>query len=287
MLCVLATSFALSNLHCDFADDVQDAFVEAHRLQARGKVGVFRALQTKEQAVAVARNARKKSHPACALPRAPFTTTVEVVMEVEHGKDKARVTDKRQIRADASGNASVTYQVLWKDMAGRGETWTREERVVDDRVYVKEQNLPFVRHTRRPDARQRLLDRAFDGVRTGLHLGADRWSGGPESWRLLTEGGHRFEGCATRGSGGWVERLSATATLREASAHTRDDARRFHGTWLLQTGQAMTLDIVEEISHDPTPIRAPTEVAEARRDRPYHDIEVILGHKLGLSDWKK
>ena len=268
---LIAIVFALTSIHCDAADTAREKVVEDHREHAQGKVGVLRALEVKEQAVGIIRDSRALAQPACTLPKAPFVATVTLKASAPQGESEARLTDVRHIVADARGNGSATYEIAWTEATARGETWTREERVVDGHLYVREQNLPFVRHTRRPGALIHLLDRALDGVRTGLHLGEDRWSGGPETWKLGPPGGHRFDGCRPEASAGWLERLSRTSTLREASAETTDGRRRFRGTWLRENGQLMTLDIVEEIRNAPQEIKAPTNLAEGSHRDIQHD----------------
>lgn len=255
-----------------------------HRAHARGRVGVFRALQTKERAVAVARSVHDYTDPACALPRAPFTASVAITGNLS-GDEPHSFQDSRTVAVTATGDVRVDYRIAWTDAVGRGDVWIRVETVTGDAWYVQEQNLPAVAHTRRPDTARAVIRRGLDGVSVGLHAGRGRWETAPGGWRLGAAG-HTFRGCLEEDETGWLRRLEADAHLTDATATLDAADRQFHGVWTLNAGRVMTLDIRERIRDAADPIAAPDRVGDVRRDRPYRDIERILGERLGLSEWK-
>lgn len=269
---------------CDLAEKAKDAVVQDHRAKARGRVGVFRALETKDRAVGVANAVRDYADPACALPKAPFTAEVRIEGTAEVAGGRHRFLETRTVRMTSAGDAFVRYHVTWVDAAARGDKWTREETVVGSKRYVREQNLPAVAHARRPDSARRVILRALDGVRTGLHAGRGRWAGGTQTWELGEAGLHAFRGCLDPSSRGWMQRLEGAAELSAAKADVTPTRRWFRGTWDLEEERQMTLDITEDIREGADPVTAPEHVADVRRDRPYRDIERILGDRLGLSD---
>jgi hypothetical protein len=318
---------------CELVDKARDAVVEDHRAEARGRVGVFRALETKDRAVAVALSVRDYADPACALPTAPFAATVELYGSATVPGGVHRVRDVREISVLASGDVQVRYRIEWEDAAGRGDTWTRIDTVIGSQHYVQEQNLPAVAHTRRPGTARRVLRKGLDGVRTGLHAGRGRWEGaGPppppeppkpkatppdagntaqdadvaatsprtvlaapvhepapqdaEHWILARSEGHSFRGCLEPSERGWLTDLSATAELDKARVALSPGDRRFRGAWTLEDDRRLTVDIRERIRDAPQPFATPDRVEDVKRDRPYRDIERILGDRLGLSDWK-
>ncbi len=358
--CLLIAVVALASFSgCELVEKARDTVVTEHRAHARGRVGVFRALQTKDRAVAVATAIHDFADPACALPVAPFGATVELRATATVPGGRHEVRDVRRISVQKNGDVQVRYRIEWTDDAGRGDVWTRVDTVMGDKHYVEEQNLPAVAHTRRPATAREVLRRGLDTVRAGLHAGGSRWApteappeppdtvpvdaghsdasgseaappprlGDPDPvvepppassdagvaepagaaqavdpaaptprpdpmpvgtmwWRIADRGGRTFRGCADPADRGWLRDLQAAAELGTAQAALSPNDRRFRGTWTLEANHKMTLDIRERIRESPEPFGPPERVEDVRRDRPYRDIERILGERLGLSEWK-
>lgn len=286
---------------CDVAEKTRVAVVEKHREQARGRVGVFRAMSLQESAVGIAERINRQGDARCAGPEdRPFEATIQIEAEILSPKGEVidRFVETRRVARDASGNLSVRFETAFVDPSGRRGTATREERIVGQSWYVREQNLPFIaRRGHRGDV-ARLQRRAMDAIPALLAAGGSGWlQGKGGAWTAVEKaGGEQFQCGLTDAEQSWLRRLSEVSEWGYGEAELPPRGETSHGRSVvvrMQTGpegkpRTVRLDAEEKVVYrSPPPVTAPETTTEARRDRPYHDIQRILGGKLGFEDWKR
>ncbi|MEL6180915.1 MAG: hypothetical protein AAFS10_18285, partial [Myxococcota bacterium] len=280
-------------------DTARGWVVHQHRAKAGGRVGVLRALETADQAAALTRRLKRRGHPHCGgLPHGAFEATLTVELEMLlDGQEVpfARLMETRTVRRDVQGNLQVVVESDFNDPSGRSGEQRREERLVQDRLYVQEDNVPFVVHKAHHDTASVVLDRAMDAVPTMLMLADEGWTlteehpmehtytagqrhgaeldcgAGSKGWlyRVLEHSRLSFgEATLGRGSFGWGQRAVSSRLLVEGERHM----------WVVR------VDVDEKVqpTDHAAPITAPEVTAKVRRDRPYRDIEHILRGQQGL-----
>ena len=286
---------------CDLADRGRDVVVEDHRQSAGARVGVFRALQVHDCAVDLTRRLGDKGDPQCHLLRdGPLQLSITVLAKVEgpSGAVAASFEHRRKIARDQAGNFEVTDSISFRNPTGRTGETKQQERVVGEERFLKEENLPWVRHRLRPGQRDRVLQAAVDPVPAMLAMGASGWQNeGGDRWVAHGRtGGLAFRCAALPGPKGWLARLLGLTELNYSEAtlpqHLPEGETKRSVSARLTTLSApqrkLRIDI-EEIFEPvgPQDILVPADVADTGRDRPYRDIQTILGDRLGLSEWKR
>lgn len=277
---------------CQQLEGARQEFVADHRGEAQGRVGVLRGLEVHQSASQRAKAlASRGDEPCGALPdRFSAHTTISATLRDGAGNVLASMREERDVSLDADHNAQLVQRVELRDPSGREGSWRREERVVGEEHFVQEENLPFSRRRARSGSRAEVLQRAMEPIPSAL------WSVG-EGW-VAKEGLGAFEAHATTGGRTlrcgvnpkdepWIARLRQVAQLERASALLGAQERRFVGRWVgggPGSGWSLDLDISEQIQHGPGPqLEAPAVGPPIERDRPYQDIQTILGDRLGLS----
>lgn len=296
----------LALMGCELADKARDALVESHQETARGRVGVLRALELHDSAASTARAISLRGDARCGGPlEGPFEASIEIEAEVVGRSERVidRFTEIRRVRRDATGNVSARFTVIFMDPSGRRGETTREVRIVGERRYVREQNLPFVAHRRHKGDSEAFVREAMDAIPAALSAGGANWraseDGREDVFVSDTESDREtqaFECGLDPHQRAWLRRLMDTATVSFAEAIVPDrgagDRTRSVSARLMAGDEhkpmVVRLDVEERVQYgEPEAIAAPDKVADLRRDRPYHDIELILEKKLGLHDWHK
>jgi len=278
---------------------VKDAVVETHRQEARGRVGVLRALEVSDTAARLARTLDAAGDPRCGQLSGAFTATITLDAELvdPRGRSTMSLREERRVVRDQAGALSVHYITSFSDDAGRADTVERQERVVEGGVFVKEHNLPWVRRRAHPED-EAVLWRGMDALPALLAVGGGSWTpvDGEDGVFGAVEGG---AGEAIRcrqppRQKGWLHRLMSRSELVEARVDFGGAAEpgvRTLSARLVTVGERrweLKVDVEERVVDGVlVPVEAPVEVAEVRRDRPWVDITTILERRMGLDKWEK
>ncbi len=294
-------ALALWSGGCGLVDDARELIVERHRASARGRVGGLRALEVHDAAAQLARRIKNRGDGLCSgVEAGPFEAEVTIEAEVVGGGERVigRFVEVRRVKRDERGGVEVRSTVDFLDPSGRAGVVTREERIIGDRRYVKEQNLPFVEQRSHEGESEGLVRRGLDAV-PGLIAAAPRgWRPDPDvEGSFLADGEVDGEvpSCGLgAGEEAWLRRLLQAARLDLAEATQNrggadgDRIRGVSARLLMGGGEgvaAVRLDVEEKVHYGShlEAVSRPEEVAEVRRDRPYWDIERVLVERMGLA----
>ena len=285
----------------DVVDSVQNTIVEQHRSEARGRAGVLRALEVSDSAFAITRHINYKGDPLCgAFLDGTLRAQVEVQLELidPSGKRVALLEEVRTFERDAEGDVRAHWTSDFADeTSGRHDVLERDERIVGGELFVKEHNLASVSRRARPDDVAQLEARVRDATPAIVEAAGATWrqQGASHTWvaeegtpgRSLRCGFDRFES-------GWIHRLTTRTELSLARLEHDPANKRLSVSARLSTLDerpfVLRAEIEESIvSQDPSTIAVdvPTgKIASTWRDRPYRDIEIILGERLKLEGWR-
>lgn len=308
LICALAVAPAVA-MGCDAGQRVQRAAVETHRHAATGRVGVLRALEVRDGALASVRRVARAGDSECPrLPEGPMRTELMVdatVAPAEAGEQNvARFHEETTATRDAQGRVDVTSTLRFVDPSGRTGTTQRTEICTSRWFFVAEQATPFVRRVAHTGECEALVARAVQGPLALLRLGGRGWQVRPDGSFVAerTEGGRALACDAAPGTDDWLRRLEQVARLSYseaklvepgAAAADRGQSQAVALSVRLLTGPDATPTVVSvEIdgrvnAAQVEPIAEPTEPFDTRRDRPYRDLQTILGDRMGLPRWRR
>lgn len=284
---------------CESADEARERIVQRHRQQALGRVGVLRGLEVHERAVRLSRAIQSHGDGRCAsLPSGPFEAHLRIEAEVTRpgaAGSLEKMLELRTLTRTSEGALSARFEVEFINPAGRASQWSREERVLDDAHYVREENLPFVAHKAHRGDRERLLRSWLDPIPALLSAGGRGWKrlGTGETWTAqASDGGARFQCGLSDDERGWLRRFLETARMSYAETSLplapSGDVRRRSASARFEVGEAqepwvVRLDVEEKVFYrSPPTVEKPEETGRPGRDRPVRDLREILIERLKL-----